>query len=214
LFSKNGHPGETHVQQMQQVTRIRRFLLPRIVEHYTLSLTNLRLREKLRLESIHDSLTGLYNRRYMEAALEQEAARIKRHKTLLGIIMIDVDHFKAFNDQHGHHVGDAVLQELGRFLKGHIRGEDVACRYGGEEFLLILSGASLENTKLRAEEFWEKLRDLKIHYQDRDFSITASIGVAALPCHGPDVMDVVKAADDALYLAKERGRNHVVVAPC
>ena len=210
LCFRNGHAGGN---DLQQLIRTRRFLLPRIVDHYALSLTNLRLREKLRLESIRDSLTGLYNRRYMEAALKQEAARIKRHKTLLGIIMLDVDHFKAFNDQHGHHVGDAVLQELGRFLKAHIRGEDVACRYGGEEFLLILSGASLENTTQRAAEFCEKLRDLKIEYQERFFSITASIGVAALPYHGPDVMDVVRAADDALYLAKAKGRNLVIVAP-
>lgn len=213
VYFKNGHAAGLNARQREHLIRIKRFLLPRIVDHYALSLTNLRLREKLRLESIHDSLTGLYNRRYMEAALQQEAARIKRHNTLLGIIMIDVDHFKAFNDQHGHHVGDVVLEELGRFLKTHIRGEDVACRYGGEEFLLILSGASLENTKQRAEEFWAKLCDLRVQYQERFFSITASIGVAALPYHGPDVMDVVRAADDALYLAKERGRNQVVVAP-
>lgn len=210
LYSQNGH--QKH-QQIESFRKSKQMLLLRIVEHYALSLTNLRLREKLRLESIRDSLTGLYNRRYMEAALKQESARVKRHKSLFGIIMLDLDHFKAFNDRYGHNVGDAVLQELGKFLTSNIRGEDVACRYGGEEFLLILSGASLGNTRQRAEQLWLKLRDFKVIYRERQFSMTASIGVAALPYHGPEVMDVVKAADDALYLAKAHGRNQVVVAP-
>ncbi len=188
-------------------------LMARIVAQYALSLSNLRLREKLRIESIHDALTGLYNRRYMESVLEQEKFRLKRHPSPLSIVMLDIDHFKHFNDQYTHDAGDAVLKGLGQFLKLQIRGEDIACRYGGEEFLLILISATLEIARLRAEYIRQELEKLKIRYRDQYFSLTASLGVASFPDHSQEIMDVVNAADKALYLAKTRGRNQVVVAP-
>lgn len=187
-------------------------VVTRVAEHYALSLVNLRLRETLKQDSIRDALTGMYNRRYMEGSLERETRRAERHNVPVGIIMIDVDHFKHFNDTHGHEAGDVALRELGLFLRKNTRGEDIACRYGGEEFLLILPEASLENTRQRAEFLREEAQKLKIMYREKQLQVSISVGVAALPNHGSDVKKAVKAADAALYRAKTGGRNQVVVA--
>ena len=122
----------------------KQIVLTRVQTHYALALSNLRLRETLRQESIRDPLTGLYNRRYMDESLEREAYRAGRHHIPIGLVMLDIDHFKRFNDTYGHEAGDLVLQEVGKFLRQHIRHEDIACRYGGEEFLLILPEATSE----------------------------------------------------------------------
>jgi diguanylate cyclase (GGDEF)-like protein len=127
-------------------------------------------------------------------------------------MMLDVDRFKILNDTYTHEAGDIVLQELGLLLQRHIRGEDIACRYGGEEFLLILPEASLLDTLQRAEELRFMVRELGIRYHDSILHITISIGVAALPEHGHDPKDVLNAADMALYQAKDQGRDCVVVA--
>ncbi|MCP4112156.1 MAG: diguanylate cyclase [Desulfobacteraceae bacterium] len=133
----------------------RQMLITEIAGHYALALVNLRLREMLRAEAIHDPLTGLYNRRHMEAALEREVFRADRHQSSVGIIMSDIDHFKAFNDNYGHEAGDAVLKEIASLLKCSYRGEDIACRYGGEEFLLILPDTTLQDASKRA---WQLLK--------------------------------------------------------
>jgi len=125
--------------------------------------------------------------------------------------MLDIDHFKTFNDTHGHEAGDVVLRELGVLLRSDFRVEDIACRYGGEEFLLILPGATLEVAQRRAEDLLLKVRELRITYQRTIFHITVSIGVAALSSDG-SVQDSVNAADAVLYQAKKNGRNQVVVA--
>jgi diguanylate cyclase (GGDEF)-like protein len=190
----------------------KRIVVNSFLRHYTLSLVNLRLRETLRMKSIRDPLTGLYNRRYMEESLERETHRANRHKTSAGIIMIDIDYFKPFNDTYGHEVGDKILRALGAFLRRHSRGEDITCRYGGEEFLLILPEASLEVTKCRAEELCSRTKEIGLEYRGRSLNITISLGVAALPNHGPSVKDAVNAADKALYRAKNKGRNQVMVA--
>ena len=148
----------------------------------------------------------------MEAALEREAHRIERHHAQLGIIMLDLDHFKRFNDTHGHAAGDLALREMGAILLNHVRSEDIACRYGGEEFLVILSGASLETTRKRAEDLCFRARKLRLMYQHQMLAFTVSVGVATVPEHGTDVNDVVKAADRALYRAKAEGRDRVAVA--
>ncbi len=148
----------------------------------------------------------------MEDALTREVRRATRNSTSVGIMMLDVDHFKTFNDTHGHKTGDVALQALGTLLQHTIRGEDIACRYGGEEFLIILVGAMLETTERRAGDLLCHLRALPISSQNTALSITASIGVAVLPVHGSDVQSVVRAADAALYQAKRKGRNQVVVA--
>jgi diguanylate cyclase (GGDEF)-like protein len=183
-----------------------------IVEYYALSLANIRLRETLRIESIRDPLTGLYNRRYMEEVLYQIASRAERRNIPVAIIMLDIDYFKTFNDTHGHEAGDVVLRELGILLRNNFRGEDIACRYGGEEFLLILPDITGVIASRRAEELLVKIRELQITYQEKNFRITISGGVATLPDHGSNVQEIVNAADAALYQAKQRGRNRVVVA--
>ena len=197
----------------QREVDAKRIVLNRVSKHYALALSNLRLRKKLRIESIQDSLTGLYNRRHMEESLKREAFRAKRHGSQVGIIMLDVDDFKSFNDLHGHKVGDVVLQELGKFLHSRIRGEDIACRYGGEEFLLILPDASAETARQRAEELRAEVSALKITTCGQQFQIHISLGVAAFPDHHNDIMQTVHAADMALYQAKAQGRNQVIVAP-
>jgi len=189
-------------------------LVKSMVERYAPSLINLRLRETLKIQSIRDPLTGLYNRRYMQEALEREARRVERHNKTLGIIMLDVDHFKAFNDTYGHEAGDSVLKELGNFLKQCTRGEDIACRYGGEEFILILSDANLESTGQKAEEIRKDITSLKIKHRSQILNITASLGVAIYPMHGVTTEETLKSADIALYKAKENGRDQVAYAHC
>jgi diguanylate cyclase (GGDEF)-like protein len=170
------------------------------------------MRETLRLESIRDPLTGLYNRRHMEASLEREELRAKRRALPVAIIMLDIDHFKRLNDAHGHEAGDVVLRELAGLVRRCIRGEDIACRYGGEEFILILPEAPLEIAQRRAEEIRLRGSELHVQYRDKVLTITLSLGVAAFPQHAADVRSVVRLADDALYQAKKSGRNRVVVA--
>lgn len=190
----------------------KQMVISKVTKHFALSLLNLRLREALRLEAIHDPLTGLYNRRYMEESLEQEASRAKRRHAPVGIIMLDIDHFKRFNDDHGHEAGDSVLQILGTFLLRHIRHGDIACRYGGEEFLLIMPDSTLEFTQRRAEELCAEVRNLPIPYQGKTMKITISLGVAALPNYGSRIREAVNSADAAMYQAKSRGRDQVAIA--
>lgn len=187
-------------------------IVRRIVDHYALSLGNLRLRETLKQDAIRDALTGMYNRRYVDGTLEREARRAERRHSPVGIMMLDVDYFKMFNDTHGHDAGDVILREIGLFLRQNTRGEDIACRYGGEEFLLVLPDATLEATRERAEILRQGLERLQIVHQDNALHLTVSIGVAALPEHGPEIRHAVKAADVALYQAKDEGRNRVVAA--
>ena len=178
-----------------------------------LGLANLALREKLRQQSIRDPLTDLFNRRFMEESLERELLRSARNKKPVGIIMMDVDHFKQFNDAYGHDAGDAVLRQIGHYLKGHTRGSDVACRFGGEEFILILPEATLENTRLRAERYCQDIKTLQLEHAGHSLgTLTFSIGVAAYPEHGSLSSEVLKAVDLALYRAKQAGRDQVAVA--
>jgi len=207
-------PGNKHLndEDREHIYNAKQMYLVSLLEHYASPLINLRLRETLKMQSIHDHLTGLYNRRYMRDTLEFEARRAKRHNATLGLIMVDVDHFKKFNDTYGHEAGDIVLRELGSFLKNHIRQEDIACRYGGEEFILILPNTSLENSRARAEDFREKIeKDFTINYLKKTHRITVSLGVAVFPIHGHTIEEALNAADAALYLAKTRGRNRVEI---
>lgn len=198
--------------ELKRLKDAKRMMVNRVVRHYALFITNLRLRETLKRESIRDPLTGLYNRRHMEASLEREASRAERLHGSLGLIMVDADHFKRFNDTYGHEAGDLVLREMGAVMKNHIRKEDIACRYGGEEFLLILPDTSPESIKARAEDIRHKVKEMRIPYQGGELAITISLGVAILPQHGPTIEDALKAADSALYQAKADGRDQVVMA--
>ncbi len=185
-----------------------------VAEHIALALANLRLHERLRSQSIRDPLTNLYNRRYMEESLDREMRRAARGRYPVGIIMLDLDHFKRFNDAFGHDAGDALLREVGGVLQRSIRGEDIACRRSGEEFALILPEASLADASRRAEQLREAIRGLSIEYRRQPLgSITVSLGVAIFPAHGPTAEAVLRAADTALYQAKEWGRDRVAVNP-
>jgi len=149
----------------------------------------------------------------MEEALAQELHRAVRNKAQLAVIMVDIDHFKKFNDNFGHDGGDAILRELGAFLKKHVRGSDIACRYGGEEFILILSPSTAEGARQRAEKIREGARLLSVSHANRDLgAITLSLGVAIFPDHASGAAALVKAADVALYQAKSGGRDRVVMS--
>jgi diguanylate cyclase (GGDEF)-like protein len=184
-----------------------------IVGSLSLALANLNLRSTLKEQSIRDPLTGMYNRRYMEETLEREILRASRRKEPLGVIMLDIDHYKKFNDTYGHQAGDAVLQSLGQFLSTSIRGEDIACRYGGEEFILLMPGAGLEETRKRAEDLREKVHYLNVTFQGEILkTVTFSLGVSVFPQHGNTGEQLIQSADLALYRAKSEGRDRVAVA--
>ncbi|MBI5643761.1 MAG: diguanylate cyclase [Deltaproteobacteria bacterium] len=201
------------VQNAKQYLDAKQRLLSNVGERIALALSNLKLRETLRSLSIRDPLTGLFNRRYMEEFLEIELSRAERKKTPIGVIMIDVDHFKRFNDTFGHKAGDIVLQELGVLMQRHIRKSDIPCRYGGEEFILILPEASLEITAQRAERLRESAKSLQLTHEQQSLGpISISLGVAIFPDNGLTGGSVVKAADAALYTAKQAGRDRVCVA--
>jgi diguanylate cyclase (GGDEF)-like protein/PAS domain S-box-containing protein len=178
-----------------------------------LSIANIRLREALRTQSVRDALTGLYNRRYLEEVLDREVRRAGRAGQSLAVLMIDLDHFKRFNDTYGHDAGDAVLREAAFFLLRNVRAEDFVCRYGGEEFVVILPTAGLDGARARAERLRSKMRELNIMYQGKSLgTVTFSVGVAAFPEHGMAPKDLMAAADAALYAAKRGGRNQVALA--
>jgi diguanylate cyclase (GGDEF)-like protein/PAS domain S-box-containing protein len=178
-----------------------------------LSIANIRLREALRTQSVRDALTGLYNRRYLEELLEREVRRAARATQSLGVLMIDLDHFKTFNDTYGHDAGDAVLSETGVSLTRGIRAEDFVCRFGGEEFVVILPTANLDAACARAERLRLKIKELTVMHQGRSMGmLTVSVGVAVFPEHGLSPKELMAGADAALYEAKRRGRDQVVVA--
>ncbi len=178
-----------------------------------LSIANIRLREALRTQSVRDALTGLYNRRYLEEVLDREVRRAARAEQTVGILMIDLDHFKKFNDTYGHDAGDVVLRETGASLTKGIRAEDFVCRFGGEEFVVILPTADAETSRARAEKLRTKMRELTIMYQGKSLGmVTISVGVAAFPVHGTSPKELMAAADAALYQAKRGGRDQVVSA--
>ena len=184
-----------------------------IAENLALALANLKLRETLQNQAIRDPHTGLYNRRYLEETLDRELHRSRRLKAPLGVVMMDLDHFKDFNDTCGPAAGDALLIALAHTITGEISTEDIACRYGGEEFLLVMPGASLEHTREQAEHLRQAVKALEVKYQDRFLKApTISLGVAIFPDHGTTSEELIDAADAALYRAKKAGRDRVEVA--
>jgi diguanylate cyclase (GGDEF)-like protein/PAS domain S-box-containing protein len=167
----------------------------------------------LREQSVRDYLTGLFNRRYMEETLERELLRAARRQLSLGIIMLDVDEFKHFNDMYGHAAGDVILRELGSLLLRHVRGEDIACRYGGDEFILIMPDATREVTRERAGLVCESAAMFHLQFDGNTLApVTLSLGVAVFPENGSTSTGVLRAVDAALYRAKHNGRGRVMVA--
>ena len=167
----------------------------------------------LREQSVRDHLTGLFNRRYMEETLERELHRASRNQHSLGVIMLDVDDLKRFNDTYGHAAGDAILRAMGNLLVGHVREEDIACRYGGDEFLIILPDASRKVTHTRAELICKDTKQFHLQFEGQSLeAITFSLGVAVFPENGSTSATLLKTADNALYRAKREGRGRVVEA--
>lgn len=196
-----------------QLLRRKQELATTVAEQISLAFANLTLRETLKYQAVRDPLTGLFNRRHMEESLERELRRAARNAKPVTVLMIDIDHFKLFNDTFGHEAGDMLLRELGATFRAATRGGDIACRYGGEEFLLILAEAGLEAGQERALKLMELVANLQVRHRGETLRrITVSIGVAGYPQHGTSAAQLVRLADEALYRAKSAGRNRVVVA--
>jgi diguanylate cyclase (GGDEF)-like protein/PAS domain S-box-containing protein len=210
LYLQSSAPGSGAAEALGDKER----LAMTAAEHIALALSNLNLRETLRSQAIRDPLTNLFNRRYMEESLERELRRVRRKQAPLSVIMLDVDHFKRFNDTFGHDGGDSLLRHLGSMLQSSVRGEDIACRYGGEEFILILPEAPLAVAHQRAEQVREKAKHMRVEHLGQSLeAVTLSLGVASSPEHGATGEAIIHAADTALYRAKHEGRDRVVVGP-
>jgi diguanylate cyclase (GGDEF)-like protein len=169
------------------------------------------LHEKLEEQATREPLTGLYNRRFLAEALDRETSRAKREEKPVSIIMLDMDYFKNFNDSYGHKCGDEVLRSIAKFLVENVRHEDVACRYGGEEFVILMPNATLESAYERAENWRKIFQSNAFEYEGLKLQATFSAGVASFPLHGEDGESVLQAADKALYHSKNNGRDLVTV---
>jgi len=167
----------------------------------------------LRRQALRDPLTGLFNRRFFDAGLEQEIMRSRRSGEPASLLILDIDHFKHYNDEYGHEAGDAVLRAIGQLLQTQVRGGDVACRFGGEEFVILMPNAPLGSAKERGKQILEAIRGLEIPHQGHLLPpVTASLGVAEFPSHASDADGMLEAADNALYAAKRTGRDRMVIS--
>jgi diguanylate cyclase (GGDEF)-like protein/PAS domain S-box-containing protein len=218
LVAQGAAVGILHLRQdaaqatAQPMDEERQQLVTRIAEYIALALANLSLRDTLRSQAIRDPLTGLFNRRYMEETLDREIRRAGRHTTTVGVIMFDIDRMKPINDTYGHDAGDMLLRALGEQMQRFFRGEDVACRYGGDEFTIVLPEASLADVWRRAEQLRDAVKKLDLRYDGRSLGpITLSIGVAAYPDHGLTVERLLLAADAASYASKSEGGDRIMV---
>ncbi len=167
--------------------------------------------ETLSRQATHDPLTGLFNRRYLDQILYGEIAHARQSGSLVGIVMADVDRFKQINDRYGHKAGDLILQALGGVMKNCVRSADIVCRYGGEEFVIVMPGASEPTVSRCAEEIRAKFEQTSTSFENEALKATISLGAAIFPLHGSNVDDVFINADRAMYQAKQSGRNRVVV---
>jgi diguanylate cyclase (GGDEF)-like protein/PAS domain S-box-containing protein len=183
-----------------------------IAEHIALALSNLSLRDRLRSQAIRDPLTGLFNRRYMEETLEREIRRAVRHTSPVSVVMFDMDNLKRVNDAFGHDAGDVVLKTLGSLMMKTFRGEDVPCRYGGDEFTIVLPEATVSEAFRRAEQFREAFKRLEYDHEGKHIGpLTLSLGIAAYPDHGATAERLLQIADNASYSAKLQGRDRVMI---
>jgi diguanylate cyclase (GGDEF)-like protein len=183
-----------------------------VAEHIALATANLGLRESLRLQAIRDPLTGLYNRRYMQEFLDRELRSARRKHRSLAVLMLDLDHFKRYNDKFGHTAGDTALAAIGQMLLRSVRTEDIACRFGGEEFAIILPECNLASALVRAEDIRKHILELRIRSDAQASELTFSIGVSAFDETTDRIDLLLEFADEALYRAKREGRNRVVAA--
>jgi diguanylate cyclase (GGDEF)-like protein/PAS domain S-box-containing protein len=182
-------------------------------EAIKLSLSNLKLREKLREQAVQDPLTGLFNRRHLEDSLVRELHRAQRNNSSVCLAMLDLDRFKQFNDSFGHHAGDALLCALAQLLRQHVRDSDIVCRYGGEEFVVVLPDSSMASTLERLEQIRGLVKELQTRYGQQLLGpVTISAGVADAQDHGFEARELLRVADEALFKAKRAGRDRIVVA--
>ncbi|MCU1297853.1 MAG: hypothetical protein JWO91_2131 [Acidobacteriaceae bacterium] len=210
-FANTGEPPQD--ASPADVRNSRQTLGTTVAVQIALSLANLRLRETLRDQSIRDPLTGLFNRRFMQDSLERELHRAQRKQHPLSVLVVDLDHFKRFNDTFGHDAGDSVLRALADVFRVFFRADDVVCRQGGEEFAFILPESSSDDAVRRANALREKAKQLNLKYEGRTLgTITLSIGVATFPEHGSSAEELLKIADCCLYHSKSGGRDMVTVA--
>jgi diguanylate cyclase (GGDEF)-like protein len=181
----------------------------RFAETLKLALSNLKLRASLQERAMRDALTGLFNRRYLDDTLPAELQRARRNGAPLALAMVDVDHFKRFNDDWGHEAGDLVLQGVARLLQGQVRNYDLVCRYGGEEMVILLPNCGLDDARSRLEQIRTAVAGLQLEHKGRKLPpVTVSVGLTDAGPESPD--HVLRRADMALYEAKRSGRNRVV----
>jgi diguanylate cyclase (GGDEF)-like protein len=177
-------------------------------EQITLAMSHLTLRQRLQAQALRDPLTGLFNRRFAGEWMEREISRCERTGSMMGVAMLDVDYFKAVNDVHGHDAGDALLKAIAAVFGDAMRPSDVPCRYGGEEFLVLVPDIDLDTLSRRAETLRERVAALRVRHRGEPLpAVTVSAGIAVYPSHGATAAEVVQAADSALYAAKRGGRN-------
>ena len=201
-------------QQVQEELRLRQLAEKQLSDSNLVLTAQIeeinKLQEDLRQQAIRDSLTGLFNRRFMEETFTHELARAAREEYSIGVIILDIDKFKLVNDTYGHEAGDTVLVALAKLLTGGLRSSDTACRYGGEEFLLILPTSTLSSTRRRAEDLRKAVEAMQVSYHEIQLQITVSMGISAFPDHGREMDVLVRQADNNLYSAKNTGRNQVI----
>ena len=184
-----------------------------IADSMALAIASLRLRESLESQAVRDPLTSLFNRRYLIETLDRELIRSRRAEQPLSLVMLDIDHFKRINDTHGHGAGDALLEAVGTQLQKFVRGDDVVCRYGGEEFAVILPSMPAEVTQRRVEFLRKEIKSISIVYQGQALGpVTVSAGIAVFPTHGSNREELMRATDQALYHSKQEGRDRTTVA--
>lgn len=180
-------------------------------ETIKLVLSNLKLRERLREQANHDPLTGLFNRRYLDDSLSRELSLAERRGAPLSVTVLDIDHFKDFNDTFGHDAGDLALREASRVMSMNLRKSDIACRLGGEEFALVMPDSSLADTRQRVEQICAFIKQSEMRHDGNLLgTITLSAGIAVSPDHAATARELLRAADVALFAAKRAGRERVV----
>lgn len=187
--------------------------LASLAEMAAMAIVGLKLRQKLESQSIRDGMTGLFNRSFMEIALEREVGRAGRQGKQIAVMMLDIDHFKQFNDTFGHEAGDVVLREVAETLRLGVRSEDIVCRFGGEEFVVIMPEISAHAAIERAELLRRIVGELALRYRGQSLrQVTISVGVSMFPENSENPEELLRSADQAMYGAKHKGRNRVVTA--